>query len=110
MPLRMPQALAEAHAARGNVEEWIRAVNRRKVEYAILQKRRVGETQYLYDMVSECLAFLGQHGECDEAMRLIMSVMAYEEALANVACADTSQPTDLQQIHHAADDTPDYLR
>lgn len=108
--MTLAKALREARASKENVEEWIRAVNRRKVEYALLHQRKGGDDQHLYALVGECLAFLGQHGECDEAMRLIMSVMAYEEALANIACA-RPDPTDLEQMHdEAEDDVPAYLR
>lgn len=109
MSLPISQALAEANAAKSNVEEWIRAVHRRKVEYALLRQQPHGEVKYLYDLVGECLGFLGRHGEFDEAKRFIDVVEAWEEALANVACA-RPDPTDLQQMHDEAEDVPDYLR
>ena len=110
----LPQALAEAKAAQANVEEWIRAVNRRKVDYVLLDAGRdawwrKGTNDYLYKLVGEALGFLGRHGEFDEAKRLIEVVEAYEEALVNMDCAKPV-PTDLQQMHDDHEDVPDYLR
>ena len=110
MAMTLSKATKEAQSAHENVNERIRAVNRRRVEYALMQRDCYRpQTDYLYTLVGDCLAFLGKHGECDEAMRLIQSVMAYEEALANIACA-TTEPTDLEQMHEDADEIPDYLR
>jgi hypothetical protein len=114
MAMTLTKALDEFESARHNAHEWVRAIMRRKVEYALV-KRSGGpvvrnDDDYLYEMVGECLAFLGRHGELDEARRFVMAMEAYEEAWSNrVIAQDADAPTDLEKMHEENDDVPDYL-
>jgi hypothetical protein len=114
MAMTLTKALDEFESARHNAHEWVRAIMRRKVEYA-LAKRGGGvlvrsEDDYLYEMVGECLAFLGRNGELDDAARFIGAIESYEEAWSNRVIAQAADaPTDLEQMHDEHSDLPDYL-
>jgi hypothetical protein len=115
MAMNLTKALDEFEMARHSAHDWVRAIMARKVEYALV-KRGGGpvlrnEDDYLYEMVGECLAFLGRNGELDDAKRFIEVLEAYEEAWSNRVVAQAADaPTDLEQMHDEHVDVPDYLR
>lgn len=114
MPMTLTKALDEFESARHNAHEWVRAIMRRKVEYALV-KRSGGpvvrdDDDYLYEMVGECLSFLGGHGELDDARRFVGVMEAYEEARSNRIIAQAADaPTDLEQMHDEHSGLPEYL-
>lgn len=114
MAMTLTKALDEFQLARHNVHDWVRAIMQRKVEYALVKGGGPvirDEDDYLYEMVGECLAFLGRHGELDDARRFVLAMEAYEEAWSNRMVAQAADaPTDLQQMHDDNDEAPDYLR